>query len=214
MRLHEKLATAEAAHAEKVATLASVRERIGAAQAAVDEANEAHRRLIADAARGAEIAPKAMSSADANVAAAEAALRFWAGAEAGAIAAAEAAAVPVLNAQRELQEIRFGHACATRIAAAEKLEKLAGEYGAAYAAWIATADEIFATWPTGRAPAPHQIEALRELRPGAWCLPRSVQQVIAAAGSPVAVHLLARERDAWGADAAKAISVADRGEAA
>jgi hypothetical protein len=159
--------------------------------------------LVADASRGAEIAPKALAAAENDIRTAEQAANLWRDALAGAEAAVQEAETPVRAAQRAIADHRFALACRDRINACRDMVQAGAELSAAHARWLAAGEEIAASWTLGRVPETHELESMRSNTAAAGCIPAALQRSIAFNGL-VEVDFLAREIGNWGKFAAPA----------
>jgi hypothetical protein len=202
--LHDDLEAAQAAHAAAQANLAKVHARHKAAAAALSDAGGARERLVADASRGVEIAPKALTAAETDMQTAEQAANLWREALAGAEAAVQEAEKPVKEAQRAIADHRFALACRSRIDASAAMMRASRELSAAYAAWLAGGEEISAAWVLGRTPDSHEIESMRDYTMAAGVVPAPLQRSVAFRGSVTEIDLHAREVNTWGRWAAPA----------
>ena len=200
----EALTTARAVHAAAVDRRTALQARLSKAHAAMTEAAEARRRMVAElvtepaSKTAAVMRDSAAAKIDATMRDAAASVALLQDAleahEATVTTASAAAAAASTAAEYEA----FRDRIQARIDAARQVDAAAAALDAANQAYHAAGDELQLYWPAKMAMPLYLVETLRDKRAVAWRLPAAIQTVIVQCGSVnVLPSLAAREHAIW-----------------
>jgi len=208
-KLEAELTKAGEVYAEAIAKAQNVATRQAAALAAHAAAVEGREKLVATAAGGYDVAPKALTAANLALALAGDERKLWEDAAAGAASAVAAADVTVQAVRRQIADLRFAIACKERIKKTEALQAAANEFNRCYQAYRQTEHEMGAAYNDLNQPfAPGQLETLRAWREATDVIAPDIREIIAQRKSAHGtIDLVQHEIYTWGGYAAQADAI-------